>query len=63
MIDGEKNAMVCKISIIDNGPGIHEEIKDSIFFPMITGKDKGTGLGLIYYTRDHFSTWKIYTYK
>ena len=35
-----------KISIIDNGPGIHEEIKDSIFFPMITGKDKGTGLGL-----------------
>ena len=22
------------------------EIKDSIFFPMITGKDKGTGLGL-----------------
>ena len=46
MIDGEKNAMVCKISIIDNGPGIHEEIKDSIFFPMITGKDKGTGLGL-----------------
>ena len=46
MIDGEKNAMVCKISIIDNGPGINEEIKDSIFFPMITGKDKGTGLGL-----------------
>ena len=35
-----------KISIIDNGPGIKEEIKDSIFFPMITGKDKGTGLGL-----------------
>ncbi len=46
MIDGQKNAMVCKISIIDNGPGIQEEIKDSIFFPMITGKDKGTGLGL-----------------
>ena len=35
-----------KISVIDNGPGIKEEIKDSIFFPMITGKEKGTGLGL-----------------
>jgi len=46
IIDGERNSTVCKISIIDNGPGIEEEIKDSIFFPMITGKDKGTGLGL-----------------
>tara|TARA_B100001057_G_scaffold281478_1_gene281825 strand:- start:243 stop:1346 length:1104 start_codon:yes stop_codon:yes gene_type:complete len=46
MIDSERNSTVCKISIIDNGPGIREDIKDSIFFPMITGKDKGTGLGL-----------------
>ena len=44
MIDGEKNTTVCKISVIDNGPGIPEEIKDSIFFPMITGKDKEQGL-------------------
>ncbi len=46
IIDGERNSTVCKISVIDNGPGIQEEIRDSIFFPMITGKDKGTGLGL-----------------
>ena len=46
IIEKNKTATVCKISIIDNGPGISEEIKDSIFFPMITGKDKGTGLGL-----------------
>ena len=46
IIDGERNTTVCKISVIDNGPGISEEIKDSIFFPMITGKDKGSGLGL-----------------
>ena len=46
MFDGEINISVCKISVIDNCPGIHEEIKDSIFFTMITGKDKGTGLGL-----------------
>ena len=46
IIEKNKTATACKISIIDNGPGISEEIKDSIFFPMITGKDKGTGLGL-----------------
>ena len=26
---------VCKISVIDNGPGIPKNLKDSIFFPMI----------------------------
>ena len=46
IIEKNKTATVCKISVIDNGPGIAEEIRDSIFFPMITGKDKGTGLGL-----------------
>tara|TARA_Y100000590_G_scaffold57412_4_gene60393 strand:+ start:1218 stop:2303 length:1086 start_codon:yes stop_codon:yes gene_type:complete len=37
---------VCKISVIDNGPGIPREIKDSVFFPMISSKTKGSGLGL-----------------
>ena len=37
---------VCRISITDNGPGIPEDIKDSLFFPMISGKDSGSGLGL-----------------
>ncbi|MDG2456496.1 MAG: nitrogen regulation protein NR(II) [SAR86 cluster bacterium] len=37
---------LCKISISDNGPGIPEDIKDSIFFPMISGKEQGSGLGL-----------------
>lgn len=32
--------------IIDNGPGIPEDIVDSIFYPMITGRADGTGLGL-----------------
>ena len=46
IIEKNRTATTCKISVVDNGPGISEEIKDSIFFPMITGKDKGTGLGL-----------------
>jgi signal transduction histidine kinase len=37
-----------KVSIIDNGPGIPEEIKSQIFDPFFTTKEigKGTGLGL-----------------
>jgi len=46
IIEKNRTATTCKISVVDNGPGISEDIKDSIFFPMITGKDKGTGLGL-----------------
>jgi len=38
--------LVAKIDIIDNGPGIPEDIKDKIFLPMITGRAEGTGLGL-----------------
>lgn len=32
--------------IIDDGPGIPEDIVESIFYPMITGRPDGTGLGL-----------------
>ena len=41
-----KHKTVCKISVLDNGPGIPDNIKESIFFPMISGKDQGSGLGL-----------------
>ncbi|GAB1255844.1 nitrogen regulation protein NR(II) [Aurantivibrio plasticivorans] len=38
--------LVCRIDIIDNGPGIPPEIIEDIFYPMISGRAKGTGLGL-----------------
>jgi two-component system nitrogen regulation sensor histidine kinase GlnL len=34
------------IEIIDDGPGVPEEIEDSIFYPMVTGRAEGSGLGL-----------------
>ena len=37
---------VLNISIIDNGPGIPKEKIEEIFFPLVSGKDSGTGLGL-----------------
>ncbi len=35
------------VTIIDNGPGVAEGIRDSLFDPFVSeGKQKGTGLGL-----------------
>lgn len=41
-----QHPLVARISIIDNGPGIPDDLIQSIFFPMITGRPEGTGLGL-----------------
>ena len=38
--------LVACISIIDNGPGVPDEIRDEIFFPMVSGQSDGSGLGL-----------------
>ena len=35
------------IEISDTGSGIPEDIKDKIFEPLFTTKQKGTGLGLV----------------
>jgi two-component system nitrogen regulation sensor histidine kinase GlnL len=45
-IHGERFPLVAYIKIIDNGPGIPEDLMDTIFYPMVTGKQHGTGLGL-----------------
>ncbi|TXI91006.1 MAG: PAS domain-containing protein [Burkholderiaceae bacterium] len=34
------------LHIIDNGPGIPAEIRDRIFYPLVSGRDGGSGLGL-----------------
>ena len=45
-IGGERHKVVCRVDIIDNGPGIPRDIAEQIFFPMISGRPKGSGLGL-----------------
>jgi two-component system nitrogen regulation sensor histidine kinase GlnL len=41
---------VCKLAldlrVIDNGPGIADDIRDRIFLPLVSGRDGGSGLGL-----------------
>lgn len=34
------------LHIEDNGPGVPEDIKDRMFFPLVTGREGGSGLGL-----------------
>jgi two-component system nitrogen regulation sensor histidine kinase GlnL len=41
-----KHRLVARIEVIDNGPGIDEALRKQIFYPMITGRSDGTGLGL-----------------
>ena len=41
-----KHRAVCQLDIIDNGPGIDADFTDRIFYPMISGRANGSGLGL-----------------
>lgn len=38
--------LALKLDIIDNGPGIPPEIHEHIFYPMVSGRPGGSGLGL-----------------
>jgi len=43
---GKRRKLAVRIDVIDNGPGIPEELQDTIFFPMVSGREGGTGVGL-----------------
>ncbi|MCF6237031.1 MAG: nitrogen regulation protein NR(II) [Gammaproteobacteria bacterium] len=45
-IGHKRHKLVLKIDIVDNGPGIVQEMLEKVFFPMVTGRADGTGLGL-----------------
>lgn len=46
VIGGQQHRMVDSIEIEDNGPGIPEELQENVFFPLVTSKPDGTGIGL-----------------
>lgn len=45
-IHGQRHKLAARIEIIDNGPGIPSELQDTLFYPMVSGREGGTGLGL-----------------
>ncbi|CAH0355163.1 Sensory histidine kinase/phosphatase NtrB [Aquabacterium sp. CECT 9606] len=45
-INRQLHRLALVLHIEDNGPGIPESIRDRIFYPLVSGRDGGSGLGL-----------------
>jgi len=45
-LESRRYQLGMRVEIIDNGPGIPEEIREQIFFPLVSGREGGSGLGL-----------------
>jgi two-component system nitrogen regulation sensor histidine kinase GlnL len=45
-LNGQRHKLVCALEIIDDGPGIPDDLMTSIFLPMVTSRPEGSGLGL-----------------
>ena len=45
-INQKQHRLVMRLEVIDDGKGIPENIRDKLFYPMISGSAEGTGLGL-----------------
>ena len=45
-LGNRRHRLVCQLVVGDNGPGVPEALKETLFFPMISGRAEGTGLGL-----------------
>jgi two-component system nitrogen regulation sensor histidine kinase GlnL len=41
-----RHRLALAVSVEDNGPGVPEAIRDKIFFPLVSGREGGSGLGL-----------------
>jgi len=42
----QRHKLALDLQVIDDGPGVPEEIQDRIFNPLVSGREGGTGLGL-----------------
>ena len=42
----QRYRLALELHIQDNGPGVSESIRDRIFYPLVSGRDGGSGLGL-----------------
>ena len=45
-IGTQRHRIVAAVAFEDNGPGVPPELKDTLFYPLVTGRVGGTGLGL-----------------
>lgn len=42
----ERHRLALELHVIDNGAGVPDVIKERIFYPLVSGRDGGSGLGL-----------------
>jgi two-component system nitrogen regulation sensor histidine kinase GlnL len=42
----QRYKLALELHVIDNGPGVPESIKDRLFYPLVSGREGGSGLGL-----------------
>src|SRR4051812_27139044 len=45
-IGNRRHRLVACVQFEDNGPGVPEHLRDTLFYPLVTGRVDGTGLGL-----------------
>ncbi|WP_370263043.1 nitrogen regulation protein NR(II) [Limnobacter sp.] len=45
-LNRKQHRLALDLQVIDNGPGIPAEIMERIFFPLVSGREGGSGLGL-----------------
>jgi len=38
--------LAMEIKVIDNGPGIPDDFRERMFYPLVSGREGGNGLGL-----------------
>ncbi len=43
---GMRHKLALDLRVVDNGPGIPDDIRDRIFYPLVSGREGGSGLGL-----------------
>lgn len=43
---GRRHRLAVRIDIEDDGPGIPPELRDTLFYPLVSGREGGDGLGL-----------------
>jgi two-component system nitrogen regulation sensor histidine kinase GlnL len=41
-----RHRLVASVEVEDNGPGVPDDLRSSIFYPLVTGRANGSGLGL-----------------
>ena len=46
VIDGQPVRLALRVDVLDDGAGVPEALRDTLFLPLVSGRAKGTGLGL-----------------